>query len=82
MRKHPIDARPVEAMESGVKSVGNYSFRSKKLDERLEFWKSGMLRKRYELTRMPISQKKWVRENDDTKSLISSPATKRAFVSF
>ena len=57
MRKHPIDARPVKAVESGVKSVGYYSFRSKKLDERLEFWKGGMSRKRYELSKTPISQK-------------------------
>ena len=56
MRKHPIDARPVKAMESGVKSVGYYSFRPKKFDERLEFWKGGMSGKRYELSRTPISQ--------------------------
>lgn len=49
MRKHPIDARPVKAMESGVKSVGYYSLRPKKFDERLEFWKGGMSGKRYEL---------------------------------
>ena len=57
VRKHPIDARPVEAMESGVKGVGYYPFGPKKLDERLEFWKSGMSGKRYELSRTPISQK-------------------------
>ena len=82
MRKHPIDARPVEAMKSGVKSVGYYSFRSKKFNEWLKFWKSGMSRKWYELSNTTISQKNWVGDNDDTKLLISSPATKRAFVSF
>jgi hypothetical protein len=32
-----------------TKHVWYYSFRSKKLNEGLEFWKSGMLRKWYEL---------------------------------
>jgi hypothetical protein len=49
VRKHLIDARPIEAIESGVKHVWYYSFRSKKLNEGLEFWKSGMSRMWYEL---------------------------------
>jgi hypothetical protein len=56
MRKHSIDERPVEAVQSRVKSVGYYLFRSKKLDKVLEFGKSGMSRKWHELPIMSVSQ--------------------------
>jgi hypothetical protein len=49
VKKHFIDACPIEAMESGVKHVWYYSFRSKELNKGLDFWKSGMSRKWYEL---------------------------------
>jgi hypothetical protein len=44
-----IDACSIEAMESGFKHVWYYSFRTKKLNKGLEFWKSGMSKKWYEL---------------------------------